>query len=187
MTWIITHTGQHTNPLDLNAADVEIENIAHALSNICRFGGHTPEFYSVAQHSVRVAAMVSEYHPSLYLAALLHDAAEAFLGDVVRPIKQTSDMALYHAAEARAMRAIYKAYGIKLSAHERTIIDAADKICMGIEGKQFFGDISEWDIDVTEQDLAKYPSRFECLAPDKAKAAFLFCFATATGGEIGLL
>ena len=64
--------------------DVAIEDIAHGLAYQCRFNGQTREFYSVAQHSVMVMNLVSEEHR---LAALLHDAAEAYLGDMVKPLK----------------------------------------------------------------------------------------------------
>lgn len=63
---------------------IKIDDIINSLANICRFGGHVRKFYSVAQHSVLVAALAP---PSLKKAALLHDACEAYLGDVVKPLK----------------------------------------------------------------------------------------------------
>jgi len=63
---------------------IDIADIAHALSNICRFGGHSCHFYSVSQHSVLVAALAP---PHLRREALMHDAAEAYLGDVIKPLK----------------------------------------------------------------------------------------------------
>lgn len=82
--WIQTNSGQKVFPLDLAPEDISIGDIGHALGNICRFGGHCRHFYSVAQHSV----LVSEYLPEgLALAGLLHDAAEAYLGDIMRPLK----------------------------------------------------------------------------------------------------
>lgn len=84
MSWIQTYTGKRFYPLNPMAEDVDILDIAHALSNMCRFNGHTRQFYSVAQHSVLVACIVPE---PLALAALLHDAAEAYFADIVRPVK----------------------------------------------------------------------------------------------------
>ncbi|MEI6061455.1 MAG: HD domain-containing protein, partial [Bacteroidota bacterium] len=77
-----------------------IEDIANALANICRFGGQVPIFYSVADHSLRVCQMVQseDADPRLALTALLHDASEAYLGDVITPLKlQLSE---YRAIEA---------------------------------------------------------------------------------------
>lgn len=85
MTQVLTHTGKL---FDLSQPDAELidpRDIAHALAHICRFNGHTREFYSVAQHSCIVADLVPSEHK---LAALLHDAPEAYVGDMVRPLKR---------------------------------------------------------------------------------------------------
>jgi len=81
--WIQTFTGRKFWPLDPKPEDVFIEDIAHSLSLTCRFGGHVKEFYSVAQHSV----LVSECCMSQKKWGLLHDAAEAYLADICKPIK----------------------------------------------------------------------------------------------------
>lgn len=79
-------SGELWNLMDPDPDDVNIEDIAHALAHICRFNGHTRQFYSVAEHSVRVAAHLAPDW-SLQVGGLLHDASEAYLGDVIRPLK----------------------------------------------------------------------------------------------------
>ncbi|WP_298983383.1 phosphohydrolase [uncultured Roseibium sp.] len=84
-SWIQTFTGKAFYPLEPFRSEIDIEDIAHALSNLCRYGGHSNEFYSVAQHSVLVSRNVSEENA---LWGLLHDATEAYLIDLVRPVKR---------------------------------------------------------------------------------------------------
>ncbi|KAA5961046.1 MULTISPECIES: HD family hydrolase [Pantoea] len=85
MSWITTLSGKHFNFHDISPDAICIEDIAGALSKICRFTGHIPEFYSVAQHSVHVSYLVP---PEFALEALLHDAAEAYCNDLAAPLKQ---------------------------------------------------------------------------------------------------
>lgn len=78
-------TGKMFWPLNPITEDIDIIDIAHALSNKCRYTGHTSKFYSVAQHSVLLALVVSDEYK---LEALLHDATEAYLPDIASPIKE---------------------------------------------------------------------------------------------------
>ena len=105
-----TFTGKYVNPLDLNFDDVCIEDIAHHLSNICRFTGAGP-FYSVAQHSVQVSWLCKGWSRDFKLAGLLHDAAEAYLNDLASPVKHAEGMETYRAAEEVATRVIFGALG----------------------------------------------------------------------------
>lgn len=82
--WISTYTGKRFHYLKPAPEEIDIKDIAHALSLTCRFGGHCREFYSVAEHSIRVADEVDRDYK---LSALLHDAHEAYLHDVPKPIK----------------------------------------------------------------------------------------------------
>jgi hypothetical protein len=82
--WMQTAYGRQFWPLDPRPGDVYIDDIAAALSKMCRFGGHCRRFYSVAEHSIHVARAASQENR---FAALMHDASEAYLCDIVRPLK----------------------------------------------------------------------------------------------------
>jgi hypothetical protein len=84
--WIQTYLGKQFWPLDPRPEDVFIEDIAHALSMICRYNGHCKQFYSVAEHSYYISCAVGK---ELAIYGLLHDAAEAYMADLVRPIKKS--------------------------------------------------------------------------------------------------
>ena len=84
MTWILTASGRHFDYLQPTWDQVDIRDIATALSRLCRFTGHPSKFYSVAQHSVMASYLVST---PLALEALMHDAAEAYCGDVNTMLK----------------------------------------------------------------------------------------------------
>jgi hypothetical protein len=105
--WLQTFSGGQFWPLDPRPEEVSLEDIAHALANLCRFAGHCLKFYSVAQHSVIVSRIVPREHA---LQALLHDAAEAYMVDVPRPLK----LALpdYRGLEKRVQAVIYRRFGL---------------------------------------------------------------------------
>jgi hypothetical protein len=105
--WFLTSSGRQVFPLDLRAEDVEPDEIAHALGNLCRFGGHCREFYSVAQHSLHVAIQLPE---RLKLQGLLHDATEAYVGDVIRPLKRR--LPEFAGIEARVWRAVAERFSL---------------------------------------------------------------------------
>jgi hypothetical protein len=94
------------------AADVCLTDIAHSLSLQCRAGGHFERFYSVAQHSLNCEAEARERElsPLLRLACLLHDAGEAYLSDLIRPVKEL--LPDYAALERRIDRAVFSAFGL---------------------------------------------------------------------------
>jgi len=105
--WMQTYTGRQFWPIDPRPEEIEIEDIAHALSMMCRYNGHCRTFYSVAEHSVLVSEHVPKEHA---LRALLHDASEAYIADIVRPAKRF--IAGYHEAETRIMNAVCERFGL---------------------------------------------------------------------------
>ena len=113
---IQTFTGRRISPFTPDPADIDIADIAHALSQLCRFGGHCRTFYSVAQHCCVVADAVEAAggDAETALAALLHDAAEAYLGDLPHPLKHRSALGdLYREIEAPLQRAICERFGLR--------------------------------------------------------------------------
>lgn len=106
-TWIQTHSGLELDLLDPKPELLEIRDIARGLSHACRFAGQCRTFYSVAQHSVNVSRWVGQYRPALALAALLHDASEAYLMDLVMPLKHLTLLGdEYKRIEDKMMRAV---------------------------------------------------------------------------------
>lgn len=107
---IRTFTGKLVNPLAMCPDDIDIQDIAHHLSNECRYLGACPEHYSVAQHSVLVSQQFESW--TMRLAGLLHDSAEAYLKDMPSPVKRDARMAWYVEVEHELTRMIFKKYGL---------------------------------------------------------------------------
>ena len=105
--WFCTASGRKFFPAAPTVEMVCIEDIAHALGNICRFGGHCRRHYSVAVHSVGVSMLV---HPDLAMQALMHDATEAYMGDMVKPLKEV--MPEFEAMEEKLWRLIAERFGL---------------------------------------------------------------------------
>lgn len=123
---IRTFSGKYIDPLNPDPALICIEDIAHALSMLPRFGGHTQRFYSVAQHSIACCEWAPAEHK---LAALLHDAGEAYLLDIPSPVKKR--IPGYAEAEDRLMAVIAHKLGFAWPLHED--VKAIDKMTLYIE------------------------------------------------------
>jgi len=110
--WMPTYTGKRFNPENPHQDDIVIEDIAHALSNQCRYAGHTRRFYSVAEHSVRICNLCSPVNKP---SGLMHDAPEAYLTDLPRPLKRLPSIApVYRALEATVEHAIFAKFNLPL-------------------------------------------------------------------------
>lgn len=167
--FIQTLSGRRVNPLDPSPEDIDPGDIANALANLCRFGGHSRGFYSVAQHSVIVCDLLEAQGATAdeLMAALLHDAAEAYLGDLPHPIKHRSELgASFRAAEKRLEAVIVERFGLPEASAR---IKPLDRALLATE-RRIFSTISwEWpELDGVEPlDLAIEP-----WLPDRARAAF---------------
>lgn len=118
-----TFTGKLVNPLAMHPVDIDIRDIAHQLSNVCRYTGATPQFYSVAQHSVLVARYFLDSRKRL--VGLLHDASEAYLNDIASPVKRNVIFEGYRMAEKKLSLEIFAAFG--LDARRDDLTDAATR------------------------------------------------------------
>jgi hypothetical protein len=144
--WIQTYTGGTFCPFAPRVEDLDIRDIAHHLSNESRFAGATRHFYSVAQHSLYVRQMVPKDAPVEYkLWALLHDAAEAYLKDLPRPIKHHPFLYHYRLAEQDILLKIQQKWDLGGRPRE---LDQWDHMMLLAERDQLMPplpDLGEWD------------------------------------------
>jgi hypothetical protein len=185
-SWLGLGNGRMFWPLDPRATEVHIDDIAHALSNTCRWGGRVSDWYSVAQHSVHVAQIVERTNPQLALHALLHDAAEAYLGDIPTPIKRHLDVHRHGSHEPffdtewRVLDAIGEAFGLGRFVEMKVIHDA-DAIALATEARDLMGGLT-WDGMVPTNEPVLEP-----LSPRAARTQFMAMFrrlaAVETVGE----
>lgn len=136
MSIMNTFTGKQFDPMKIKAEDICIEDIAHALSLLCRGGGHLIHFYSVAQHSINCAneAKARGYSDKVVLSCLLHDATECYISDVIRPVKQ--HLSNYNEIEKMIMDVIWKKYGLDaLKEEEKLVWRQIDNDILGHELK----------------------------------------------------
>lgn len=135
MSFLNTYTGRRFDPLNPDPDQVEIMDIAHALSNTCRYSGHCREFYSVAQHCVLMANYSPEW---LRPACLLHDAAEAYLTDLPRPLKHLEGFGeFYVQAEMDLLDVILPVFGIDPAVMDE--IEPHDQFMLAWEQRDLMG------------------------------------------------
>lgn len=172
--WIQTFTGKAFYPLDPVVADIDIEDIAHALAHQCRYGGHCRQFYSVAEHSVLLSQSVAPEHA---LWALLHDASEAYLVDVPRPVK--AELREYREIEDRLLAAIAARFGL-VSAIPPAVHEADRRILTDEAAQLMRAPPMAWSTQAEPLGV-----RVKCWAPKKAEQWFLFRYAYLTRNRSG--
>lgn len=157
-------SGQYFNFMSPAGFRFDVEVIAHALSNTCRFGGHTKSFYSVAQHSVLVSQNVSKPNQ---LQALFHDGSEAFLGDVIKPLKDL--LTDYAEIEERVQREVFRSVGVSLVMHPE--VKHADKVVLATERRDLMlENLQPWELIKGIAPMAEFIAPLE---PREARRLFL--------------
>lgn len=167
--WVQVYSGGRFHPLDPDPAEVNVIDIAHALSLKCRYSGHCDRFYSVAEHSVLVSRLV----PSL--EALLHDAAEAYspFGDVPRPVKHA--VSWVKPIEDKIEIAIAEHFGLRWPWSED--VKVADCILLADEKAALLKPGHPWRLPYPPSGM-----KIECWSPLKAEFEFLKRFRELEGG-----
>lgn len=168
---ICTYTGKWIAPLNPDPSKIDIQDIAHALSNQCRFTGHTREFYSVAQHSV----LVSQFcEPADALWGLLHDASEAYLSDIARPIKREPGFGeIYTKCESLLMQAIGTHFN--LPSEKPKSVTWADTALLRAEQRDLMPNDGVWENywKDHEEDQSIISEPIRGWSPRRAKRAFM--------------
>jgi hypothetical protein len=178
-TYMVTYTGKEFYPLDPDPADIDIKDIAQALSNCCRFTGHVKNFYSVAQHSVIVSHLCE---PENALAGLLHDASEAYLSDIARPVKYTKQMEGYRKIEHKLEEVIFAKFNLDFPMTKD--VKRADDLALMTEGYYLFNPIPGWvTLRLADAGLTIPSYKLStCWLPAIAKAMFMKRFILLTAG-----
>ena len=186
MTWIPTYTGRRFSLVEPDPADVNIEDIAHGLSNLCRYTGQPRFFYSVAEHALRCSEQFDD--DELAFEALMHDAHEAYVGDCSRGMKQSMrthvsdpmDPCTFDAVERRIDACIRHTYGMK-----PVIPSAVHRVDMRICRNEQAALFPQFDGTQWTGADDKYPPLTDCLiaglVPVRAKFDFLDRFYALRG------
>lgn len=166
-SWIQTFTGKRIDPLNPRSEQIDPRDIAHALAMQCRFTGHTRYHYSIAQHTVLMVRLLSSQWPSaqplsqrwdlvpgpsrlatVALGVALHDASEAYLCDLARPVKHADLMDGYRDAEIALDTAIALRFGVIVDATMAEQIKRLDGAMLHREARALIaGDLEDWNLD----------------------------------------
>ena len=160
---ILLQSGNYFNFVDPEGSDFTIEDIAHGLAMTSRFGGQCKRFYSVAEHSFCAAWQVA---PQFAFAALMHDAAEAFIGDIPRPLKMI--LPDYKHIEERIESAVLGRFGIETPLPDE--VKAIDLAMLATEQRQVMDNYDDW---APIRGVVPLPIYLPFWSPKQAKAQFL--------------
>lgn len=174
-----TATGRNINVTNLRLEDIDIQDIAHSLSMRCRWGGFCKEFFSIAEHTVHVVDIVEMWGAdrNTQKRACLHDAAEAYLGDMATLLKRLDEMAAFRELEDRVQSLIFERFGVQPTPSSAEAVKRADRVMLAVEGKRLMPASELIDLSAIADDPHPHATRgLACYAPSKAKQRFLETF-----------
>jgi len=176
-----TKGGNAFDPKVRKISSIDIQDIAHALSNLCRYNGHCRKFYSVAEHSVLVSKIIAQTWPDdrdAIFAGLMHDATEAYVGDVTTPLK----ILISKFMEIEDSVAVDIAKKFKIKWNKRTVerVKTADMTALSTEARLLFENTKQWDSIKSYEPTNDLLEKKFPLNPNKAKRLFLREFKRLT-------
>lgn len=172
---IVTYTGRSFWPLDARPEEVDVRDVAHHLSLLNRFTGATRGGVSVAEHSCHVSDVLP---PEFRLWGLLHDASEAYLGDIARPLKIHPEFAAYRVLEAQLMKVVCDRFG--LAWPEPPEVKYADN---SVGKAERIAQMAEFPPGAIDFDAEPADVEIHCWSPRRAEREFLRRFERLTGIE----
>ncbi len=168
--WIQTYTGIAFYPMDPRWSEIDHQDIAHALGMLCRFAGHTEEFYSIGEHCCHIADWLLENAPEAALGGLMHDSSEAYLVDIPKPVK--NHLSQYVLIEKHLEKTIFDKYSIPFPFHPK-IKEADSRILIDERNALLKPPVKAWDFEPEPLGI-----KIEGWSPKRAKAEFLDRFHT---------
>lgn len=182
--WFLTFTGRQIYPFDMRAEDIDIADIAHSLSLQCRFNGHCREFYSVGLHSIYVA-----YHlpQELKFVGLLHDATEAYVGDMIRPLKRA--IPEFERIETEIWYAICERFRLPYQTLPREVKEADSRMLMTERRDLLTANPAKWEEDQVAggEGIEPYGTKIRLIPPEWTEEEFLVLFNDLTSSTLSTL
>lgn len=185
MNWTETYSGQKVGFPFPEPESIKIQDIAHGLSQVCRFSGQCSHFYSVAQHSLNMAIELHKRGcgPRLLLLGLLHDASEAYIGDIPSPLKRL--IPAYREIEKTLQQAIWTGLHITPPAQwEKAVIKRADELLLGYEAERLMMCSDSWNQRYIKGKMRLSPKHFDYTQPAIIESQFLTAFTSLTSPHI---
>ena len=183
--WLQTASGKALTLLDPKPEQIELYDVAHGLSNVCRFSGQCKIFYSVAQHSVLASHVITlldgflklsaAERKALQLIALMHDSSEAFIADVPTPIKV--HLPFYKEVETKIMQAIATRFGLDFALFSHPLVHEVDAVMLATEKRDIMQPEPQPWIDLPKP----FGGSIFPMDPKKAESDFLVTFLELGG------